>query len=140
MFVEIAPRQNGKIQRLVDDAIKYLNSHQNTVINLVSYSEPQSEQIKDKIMEKIQCGGDRIIISNSMKHQTVMGSRVVKNYIYGFDLMREVVNCTTCLFIDEDAYYTSSIASCTEFTKRLITYYKKSYSRKKRIEDIIGDE
>lgn len=137
MFVEIAPNQDGKIEKLVEDAIKYLSGHQNTIIRLVSYSEVQSNQIKDIIVEMCGCSRDRITISKYMTQQKISGSRVVKNYVYGFDLMKEFDGDTTCLYIDEDAYYTSSISLCSDFTKRLTVYFKKTYNRKKRIEGIL---
>lgn len=139
MFVEIAPKETGKIQRLIEDAIKYLNSHQNTIIHLVSYTESQSILIKNKILEEYKCDGSRITISKFMTRKKVSGSRVIKNYVYEFDLMRETVNNMKYLFIDDDAYYASSIGTYSDFTKRLITHFKKSYNRKKKIENIIGD-
>ncbi len=140
MFVEIAPKETGKIQRLVKDAIKYLNSHQNTIIYLISYSEAQSNQIKDIILEEYNCDSSRIIISKFMTRKKISGSRVIKNYVYGFDLMKEMVNNMKYLFIDDDAYYTTSIGTYSDFTKQLITHFKKSYNRKKKIENIIEEE
>lgn len=135
MFVEITQRQSGKTTRLVENAINYLNSSPNTIINIVSTKIENSYEIREKLVKNYNIDSDRIVISHKMSIKKVTGSRIIRNYVDEFDFIDD-----DFLFIDDDAYYTTTINTYSDsvFRQKLLEYYR-SYIRISKLKSFLEE-
>jgi len=77
MYVEISPRQSGKTTRLVNAASTFLRENQESTIGIVSHSRANSEEIKRKILTRLELD---ISWRNGMDWPDDVTSRVVNNH------------------------------------------------------------
>lgn len=120
MYVEVLGRQTGKTSRLIDSVIEYLEENpKNTALIVTPYAVHRKE-IQNKINEK--CGEPcefRTITSYKMLDRGFNSN--MRQFVDEFWFLDE-----KNLFLDENAYYTTSPGSYeNNKADEIYTFYKK---------------
>jgi len=120
MYVEVLGRQTGKTSRLVDSIIEYLENNPKSMALIVTPHAVHRKTIQNSVNEK--CGRPcehRTITSYKMVDKP--SSLTMKQFVDEFWFLEE-----KNLFLDENAYYTTSPGSFENFKAiDICDFYKK---------------